>query len=98
FAIEQNELIGLRSEQGDAADPEKAIAIDRSVLAVHPFDMTDRILEGSEGIADNWPAVLTGKVRERVALRLRARARRRAANDRHGHGLPPMRGLWSGTS
>src|SRR5262245_34448752 len=92
-AIKQNQLVGLWSEQGDAAYAEKMVAIDRAVLAVHLRDMADRILEGGKGIADDRPAVFAGEMRQPVALGSGAEVCGRVARHWHAHNLPPQQGL-----
>src|SRR5947209_16682916 len=62
--IEQNEFIRLRSEQRDAMKAEEMVAIDGSVFRVHLIDMSDRITERLQGVADDGPAGLAGNMGE----------------------------------
>ena len=78
--VEQNQLVGLGPEQGDAAKAEHAAAEHRAVLGVHGFDGADGIPQHGQRVADDRPAVLAWDVLERV---LRAeQLRSSTASDR----------------
>jgi len=70
IAVKQHEFVCLGPQHCDGANPEKVVAIDGAVLPVHRLDMVGGILECSQGVADDRPAVFAGKVCERVATRL----------------------------
>jgi hypothetical protein len=62
--IEEDELVRLGTKQGDAVHAEQMIAIDGPVCPVHPLDVSDRIAERFQGVADDRPALLAGNMSE----------------------------------
>jgi hypothetical protein len=66
--IEQHELVGFRSECGNAGFAEYPGAIDEAVFRAHPLDFPLGVGEDCQRPADDRPAFVTGNVRQRMAF------------------------------
>jgi hypothetical protein len=66
--IEQYELIGLGPEQHQAGLAEQMTAIDQPVFGGMFFDMSLRIGQHLERLADQRPALVAGNMRQRIAF------------------------------
>ena len=83
--VEQHQLVGVGPEQHEAGFAEDMAAIDQPVFGRLPFDVSLRIGEGVERLADDGPAFVARNMRERVAFR-RREGDRRGSHILHRHG------------
>src|SRR6185295_3936932 len=67
--VEQYELVGLGSEQHKAGLAEQMAAIDQAVFFGLPFDLPLGVSEYFQRLADEWPALVTRNMRQRITPR-----------------------------
>ena len=90
--IEQHQLVGLRSEEGEAGFAEDVAAIEQAVFGGRALHLPLGIGEHVERLADEGPALVAGNMRQRIALR-RCQGDRGRSHTLHRHGSCSV---WSG--
>src|SRR6185369_3180749 len=68
--VEQHEFIGVGPEQHEAGLTEQMAAVDQAVFFGLPFDLSLGVSEYFQRLADEWPALVTRNMRQRITPRL----------------------------
>src|SRR5689334_24950451 len=64
--VEQHELIGLGPEQDETGLAEQMAAIDQAVFFGLAFDLSLGVGKHFQRLADQWPALITRNMRQRI--------------------------------
>ena len=81
FAVEQDQLIGVRPDQRHVPAAKGLVLVDPSIFGDHRLGHAMRIREHFEGIADKRPAFFAWDVGKRILIRIALRPMRGCSVD-----------------